>query len=132
MKGGSSLDWPAIRSRAAMFPEEAFDFVREGLRHTAQSIHGGEDPAELPEDRRHISGQQLCMGLRDFAVRRYGMLAPTVLGRWRVRQTEDFGTLVYALIDRGELRASSRDTIDDFKGVFEFTDAFGCGAVGIG
>jgi uncharacterized repeat protein (TIGR04138 family) len=130
VKGGSSLDWPAIRSRAAEFPDEAFDFVREGLRHTAQTLHGGVDPAELPDERRHINGQQLCMGLRDFALRRYGLLAPTVLGRWKLRTTEDFGTLVYALIDRGELRASERDSIEDFKGVFEFGEAFR--AVGIG
>ena len=130
MKGGSSLDWPAIRSRAAAFPDEAFDFVREGLRHTSQTLHGGVDPAELPEDRRHISGNQLCMGLRDFALRRYGLLAPTVLGRWQVRTTEDFGTLVYALIDRGELRASDRDSLEDFKGVYEFGEAFR--ALGIG
>lgn len=130
MKGGSSLDWPAIRSRAAMFPDEAFDFVREGLRHTAQTLHGGEEPTDLPDDRRHITGNQLCMGLRDFALRRYGLLAPTVLGRWQVRSTEDFGTLVYALIDRGELRASERDSIEDFKGVYEFGEAFR--AVGIG
>lgn len=127
MKGGSSLDWPAIRNRAAEFPDEAFDFVREGLRHTARTLNGraeSEREADLNDPRRHITGQQLCMGLRDFATQRYGLLAGAVLGRWKIRRTEDFGTIVYALIDRGELRASERDTIDDFKGVFDFTETF--------
>lgn len=125
MSSGSSLDWPAIRSRAAQFPEEAFDFVREGLRHTSQTMHGkGDDVEDAPDERRHVSGQQLCLGLRDLAVQRYGLLARTVLGRWGVRKTDDLGTLVYALIDRGELRASENDSIDDFKGVFDFAEAF--------
>jgi uncharacterized repeat protein (TIGR04138 family) len=118
-------DWPAIRSRAALFPEEAFEFVREGLRFTADRLHGSaEDPDQQPEERRHVSGQQLCLGLRDLAVQRYGMLARTVLGRWGISKTDDFGTLVFAMIDRQELRASENDSFEDFKGVFDFAEAF--------
>lgn len=122
---GSTLDWPAIRSRAAEFPEEAFEFVREGLKHTV--IQSGEKPpkgAAAGEDRQHVSGQQLCVGLRDLAIKRYGLLARVVLGRWRIAKTDDFGTIVYAMIDRGELRASPNDSINDFKGVFDFVGAF--------
>lgn len=120
------LDWPAIRSRAAMFPEEAFDFVREGLKHTARTVHGdnAEPAADEPDERRHITGRQLCLGLREVAQQRYGLLARTVLNRWGVRCTGDFGMLVYAMIDRGELRAGDRDHLDDFKDVFEFAEAF--------
>ncbi|HMN41294.1 MAG TPA: hypothetical protein PKE29_10645 [Phycisphaerales bacterium] len=150
MKSGSSLDWPTIRSRAARFPDEAFEFVREGVGHCVQMQHGpGEprvrtgssdsrphlQPGDVPlspavDESRHITGQQLCAGLRDFAVRRYGLLAGTVLARWGVRTTDDFGTIVYALIDREELRASSRDTIEDFKGVYDFAEAFGALTLG--
>lgn len=108
-----------------MFPEEAFDFVREGLRHTTQTLHGSlDDVGELAGDRRHVTGQQLCLGLRDLAVQRYGLLARTVLARWGVRKTEDLGTIVYALIDRAELRAGEHDSIADFNAVFDFAEAF--------
>ncbi len=127
----TSFDWPSIRSRAAQFPEEAFEFVREGLRHTVETMHGGSGSVEelvqaMPDERRHVSGQQLCLGLRDLAIARYGMLAKTVLNRWGVYKTDDFGTLVYAMIDRGELRASENDTINDFRGVYDFAEAFAC------
>lgn len=133
MKSGSSLDWPAIRSRAAQFPEEAFDFVRDGLRFTVETLHGPAEGGEteaaaaggVVDERRHVSGQQLCLGLRTYAVERYGLLAGTVLGRWGLKRTDDFGTIVYAMIDRGDLRASERDSIEDFKGVFDFAEAFG-------
>jgi uncharacterized repeat protein (TIGR04138 family) len=45
--------------------------------------------------------------------------------RWGIRGTEDWGILVYAMIDRGEMRASERDSLDDFRGVFDFDEAFG-------
>ncbi len=140
MKSSSSVDWSAIRSRAAEFPEEAFEFVRDGLRHTVETVHAeaerecsrglATDLAEPIEDQRHVSGQQLCLGLRDLALQRYGLLAGTVLTRWGVKKTEDFGVIVYAMIDRKELRAGDRDSFEDFKGVFDFAEAFGGVAIG--
>lgn len=130
MKSGSGLDWPTIRSRAAQFPEEAFDFVRDGLRFTVETLHGSTEQSEQPEERRHVTGQQLCLGLKEYAVQRYGLLAGTVLGRWGLRRTEDFGTIVYSMIDRGDLRASEQDSIDDFKGVFDFAEVFGALTIG--
>ncbi|MBY0312469.1 MAG: hypothetical protein K2W85_10390 [Phycisphaerales bacterium] len=139
MKSSSTVDWSLVRSRAATFPEEAFEFVRDGLRHTVETVHadmqrraGGErgigntlgDLAEHGDDQRHVSGQQLCLGLRDLALQRYGLLAHTVLTRWGVRKTEDFGVIVYAMIDRKELRAGDRDCYDDFKSVYDFAEAF--------
>ena len=120
------VDWDAVRLRARQFPQEAYQFVREGLAHTVKSIHGKvpETPLDPSDDSRHVSGQQLCVGLKDLAVLKYGLLARTVLQHWGIRSTGDFGTLVYSLIDRGELRSSPRDSIEDFKDVFEFNDAF--------
>ncbi|MBX3385974.1 MAG: hypothetical protein KF768_05335 [Phycisphaeraceae bacterium] len=126
MKSQRQVDWAAIRSRAAAFPEEAFQFVREGLAHTVNSVHGEveRDASRVADERYHVTGQQLCLGLRDLALERYGMLARTVMNKWGVRRTDDFGVMVYALIDRNELRAGERDCFDDFCGVFDFDEAF--------
>lgn len=119
------VDWPAVRSRAARIPEDAFEFVRDGLKHTVVSLHGPATPACGPAEKRHVTGQQLCLGLRDLAIQRWGLLAQTVLKKWGITRTEDFGTIVYAMIDRKELRSSDNDSIDDFKGVFDFDECFG-------
>lgn len=47
-----------------------------------------------------------------------------MLRRWGVRSTEDFGIMVYALIERGEMRNSPEDSFEDFRGVFDFDEAF--------
>jgi uncharacterized repeat protein (TIGR04138 family) len=107
---------------AGPYPLEAFNFVREGLTYTAQQIHG--EPEALPELDRHVSGQQLCLGLREYAIKRYGLLAPVVLEHWHIRRTDDFGRIVFAMIDAGLMSSTDDDTLEDFRGVFDFTEAF--------
>jgi uncharacterized repeat protein (TIGR04138 family) len=123
------MDWlqmKRVMQRAGPYPVEAYQFIREGLAHTAKAVHGDRaGDAELPEESRHISGQQLCLGLRDYAIKRYGLLARTVLNKWHIESTEDFGKIVYALVEAEEMRKSEGDSIDDFNNVFDFDEAFG-------
>ena len=72
---------------------------------------------------RHVSGAELSWGLRNFAMLQWGGLARTVLSNWNITSTYDFGRIVFALIDCGYLQKQSSDSIDDFKGVFDFTEA---------
>lgn len=136
------IDWPSIRNRAAEIPDDAFDFVRDGLNHTVLFLHGAAVkvagraqtalpalPASPQPERTHVTGRDLCLGLKDLALQRWGLLAQTVLKRWGIERTEDFGTIVYAMIDRQELKAGNRDTLEDFKGVFDFDEAFGAVAL---
>ncbi|MCC6660454.1 MAG: hypothetical protein IT437_06165 [Phycisphaerales bacterium] len=117
----ANINWKAIRKRAGSYPQEAFQFVRQGLTHTSSVVHGEGQPAEAE---RHVNGAQLCMGLRDFAIHQYGLLARTVLAHWGITKTEDFGRIVFALIDAGVMRKSAEDCPEDFQGVFEFDEAF--------
>jgi uncharacterized repeat protein (TIGR04138 family) len=125
-----------VIARAKTFRPGAFKFVREGLAHTTTMIHGEATPTtesvenegllstEIEPKNRHISGQQLCLGLKDYALRQYGLLAKTVLGHWGLRKTEDFGVIVFALIEAGALRKSDEDSLDDFRDVYMFDEAF--------
>ena len=114
-------DWKEILS-SVPYPIEAFAFVREGLNFAVQCVN--ENPDDLDEDERHISGQQLCLGLRDLAISKYGLLAPAVLDHWRVGRTADFGRIVFAMINAGLMTKTSRDTIEDFHSVYDFDEAF--------
>lgn len=121
------------------YPIEAYQFVQEGLSHTVERMLGhsrassgpmavGTHRSLTPDfddgDTRHITGQQLSLGLRDYAIERYGMLAPTVLRHWNVLRTEDFGRIVYRLIELGMMSKTPEDSIRDFASVFDFEEAF--------
>jgi len=52
------------------------------------------------------------------------LLARTVLSRWNVRRTVDFGRIVFALVDNGYMQKTEDDTLEDFRDVFDFKSAF--------
>jgi uncharacterized repeat protein (TIGR04138 family) len=100
-----------------LYPAEAYQFVQEGLGHTVRTIHANITDAKAS---RHVSGQQLCDGLRDLALAQWGLLARTVLERWNITCTLDFGRIVFALIEVGQMQRTDEDTLDDFRNVFDF------------
>lgn len=73
---------------------------------------------------RHVSGEQLCLGIRDLAIERWGMMAPAVLRSWNIRRTRDIGDLVFSLIAAGRLQKQPTDSIEEFDAVFDFRGAF--------
>lgn len=72
----------------------------------------------------HVSGEELCHGLRDLAMENWGLLAQSVLHHWGIRSTKDFGKMVFELVDRGLLAKQPDDSIDDFNDVYDFDSAF--------
>jgi uncharacterized repeat protein (TIGR04138 family) len=110
-------------ARSTKYPVEAFAFVQRGLDFTVKRTHGKRDP-HAPIESRHITGRQLCHGLRDYAIQQYGLMARAVLKRWQIRGSEDFGRIVFAMVDAGLLSKTDEDDIADFVDVFNFAEAF--------
>jgi uncharacterized repeat protein (TIGR04138 family) len=124
--GEHDTQWRMIRQRTGPFPPQAYDFVRKGLAHTTSLVHGekANEAGGDDETSRHVTGRQLCFGLRNYAQRQYGRLARTVLAHWQIHTTADFGRIVFAMIDAGMMRKNDDDTIEDFEAVFDFDEAF--------
>jgi uncharacterized repeat protein (TIGR04138 family) len=109
-------------ARKTKYPPDAFYFIKRGLDFTVRRIHGS-----TPEDQAshlHVSCKQLCLGLRDYGLEQYGELAQTVLKRWNITRCDDFGHIVFAMVDAELIRKTEEDTLKDFQGVFSFDDAF--------
>ncbi|MEM6457971.1 MAG: Minf_1886 family protein [Planctomycetota bacterium] len=115
--------------KSTRYPLDAFVFVQRGLDFTVRRAHGDlpddYDPDDEDQPSRHVTGRMLCEGLRDFALEQYGLLAATVLRRWRVTGCEDFGQIVFAMVESGMMHKTDDDSLDDFRGVFSFREAFG-------
>ena len=108
------------------YPLEAFIFIQRGLDFTVRRIHCEplDDFAPVTLHKRHVTGEQLCEGLKGFAQDQYGRMARTVLARWRIHSCEDFGRIVFAMVQGGLMHKNEEDTIDDFTGRFDFEETF--------
>ena len=113
-----------IVEEVGLYPIEAYEFIQHGLQYTVNKVHG---KVKDPEASRHVAGRDLCEGLREYALMKWGLMARTVLARWNIRKTYDFGRIVFALVDNGWMQKTDDDSIDDFRNVFEFATAFEAG-----
>ncbi|QDU72200.1 hypothetical protein Pan265_20630 [Mucisphaera calidilacus] len=115
-------------ARDSRYSLDAFIFVQRGLDYTVRKHHGEARDDEQTIDptlsTRHVSGEQLCHGLRDFALREYGLMARTVLRQWGITCTEDFGHIVFEMVSSGNMHKTEEDSIRDFTDVYHFADAF--------
>ena len=112
------------------YPAEAYQFVREALAYAADNMEldlqeferfSDEESAMLE---RHFTGQQLCEGIRHYAINQFGYMAKVVLRTWNIDSTSCFGDLVYNMIDAEMMKKSESDRREDFNDVYEFDNVF--------
>ena len=108
---------------------DAYVFVFEALQHAQQHMGLGaeqlveaSEPGEPPE--RHVTGQELCEAMRQYAHQQYGYLAKSVMNHWGINSTGDFGEIVFNLIEIEQMRKTPNDRREDFDDVFDFDEGF--------
>jgi uncharacterized repeat protein (TIGR04138 family) len=65
----------------------------------------------------------LLEGIRDLALREFGLMARTVFRRWGVEKTDDFGEIVFNLIEATLMSKTNDDSRRDFQGVYDLDRA---------
>lgn len=116
---------PRYRLEAYQFVREALSFAQDVMAIQGDATTDPEDSVEEDEEQeRHLTGQQLCEAIRQYAIEQYGYMAADVLKSWGVTRTSDFGEIVYNLIEIGYMKKSESDRREDFDDVYEFDDAF--------
>ena len=103
-----------ICRRERRYKPEAYLFVLAGLHATV---------SHFPEPR-HVTGQELAEGLRIHGLDQFGPLTAQVFEHWGVRSTEDFGRIVFSLVDAHLLRKTEEDSLSDFVDAYDFSAAF--------
>jgi uncharacterized repeat protein (TIGR04138 family) len=106
---------------------EAYQFVHEALEYAHRELGLGYQqplkPGEEPPPEAHVTGQELCEAIRQYAWRQYGYLAKLVLNSWGIGSTGDFGEVVYNLIEIREMKKAASDRREHFDNVYDFDDA---------
>ncbi len=78
-----------IRARGGRYHERGYLFVLATIEYLQSRL----------EVRRHVNGAELAWACRDFAREQFGLLAPHVLAHWGITRTEDFGRIVFTLVE---------------------------------
>lgn len=107
-----------VVGRDPRFAYEAYDFVFAALAHT-QRMLGRMPPEGGGEADYHVSGPQLLEGIRDLALREYGLMARTVFRMWGINRTDDVGEIVFNLVAANLMSKTAEDNRDDFRDVYD-------------
>ncbi len=97
------------------YKPDGYEFLMQALHFTQNKL----------KRKGHVSGKELLEGIRDFAIEQYGPMAKTVLNHWGIKNTEDFGNMVFNLLETRVLSRTEQDTLEDFRNVYDFNAAFG-------
>ncbi len=96
---------------------DAYAFLMEALSFTQRRLNR----------ERHVTGEELLNGIKEFAVRKFGPFATMIFERWGVRSTEDFGHIVFNLVEHGFLIKQDEDSFDSFRNGYSLEEAFRTG-----
>ncbi len=108
-----------ILAKDNRFHRDAYGFMREALDFT-QKVIGKENQGKV----RHVTGQELLDGLRQYSLQQYGPMTVTVFEEWGIRNCKDFGDIVFNMVEIGLLAKTDKDSRDDFQTGYDFTDVF--------
>src|ERR671932_878530 len=112
-----------IVRRDPRYAYEAYEFVFAALAHTQRLLGRVPPPEAAPEQDYHVSGRQLLEGIRDLALREFGLMARTVFRLWGIDRTDDFGEIIFNLVDADLMSKTSEDARADFHDVYDLDQA---------
>lgn len=98
---------PRYKLEAYLFLLAALDFTRR-----------------MTKKEKHVTGQELLEGIKQLAIKNFGMMSKTVFESWGVKTTDDFGEIVFNLVDAKLLSKTEEDKKKDFHQVYDFEDVF--------
>jgi uncharacterized repeat protein (TIGR04138 family) len=101
------------------YRRDAYLFLREALEFTQKAISKANK-----NQVRHITGAELLNGIREYALVLYGPMTITVLEDWGITSTEDFGHMVFLMVENNLLRKTETDSLEDFRKGYSFDEAF--------
>jgi uncharacterized repeat protein (TIGR04138 family) len=101
------------------YQREGYIFLRDALDFTTKQQKKTKGVSV-----RHVTGPELLDGVRQYALKEFGPMVMTVFDSWGIRSCEDIGHMVFNLIGAGVFGKTEQDSIEDFKNVYDFKEAF--------
>jgi uncharacterized repeat protein (TIGR04138 family) len=109
----------SVISNDPRFQRDGYIFLRDALDFTTKQQKKIKGVSV-----RHVTGPELLDGVRQYALKEFGPMVMTVFDSWGIHSCEDIGHMVFNLIGAGVFGKTDEDSIEDFKNVYDFQDAF--------
>ena len=103
-----------ICAKDSRYQPDSYEFLMQALHFTQNKL----------KKQGHVTGRELLEGIREFVLEQYGPMAKTVLHHWGIFKTEDFGNIVFNLVETKLLSKTEGDSLDDFKDIYDFEAVF--------
>ncbi len=97
----------AIMRKHDEYAPDAYDFLRQALDTAVHQY-------KKDEKNRHLTAEELYMGVCCLALEEYGPLARSVLQYWGINDGRDVGQIVFYLIEAGVFGKQEDDSIEQF------------------
>ena len=115
-----------LAQRDPRYAYEAYEFVFLALNHTQRllgRLPSDEEAGGTPGPQYHVTGRELVEGIRDLALREFGLMARVVFRLWGINCTGDFGEIVFNLVDENLMSKTDQDCREDFQGIYDLDQA---------
>jgi uncharacterized repeat protein (TIGR04138 family) len=101
------------------YTRDAYVFLRDALDFTTKQQKKIKGTTV-----RHVAGPELLEGVRQYALKEFGPMVVTVFSSWGINCCEDIGHMVFNWIGAGIFGKTDEDSMEDFKSVYDFEEAF--------
>lgn len=95
---------------------DSYEFVNDAVIYTVKMFESKRASGES----RHVTGQELLMGIIEYAIKKFGPLAYEVFCEWGIKDGMSIGNIVFNMLEYGLLSKTDRDSIEDFKFPIDF------------
>jgi uncharacterized repeat protein (TIGR04138 family) len=117
-----------ILTRENRYQRDAYLFLRDALDFTRKMVDRGSKAEKTKRSaasqEKHVSGQQLLEGIRELALEMFGPMTITVFEEWGIHSCQDFGEMVFILVENRLLKKTEKDSRADFESGYDFQEAF--------
>ncbi len=100
------------------FSIHAYQFIFESLDFTASKL--GKKYNSSREEERHVTGQELSEGIKQYASKKFGFMARIIFEQWGINKSRDFGEIVFNLVESGLMGKTESDSLEDFDNLYDF------------
>jgi uncharacterized repeat protein (TIGR04138 family) len=99
------------------YAADAYEFISNAVNYTSGKL---DRAREKDNEKRHISAKELLEGISEYAINEFGPMAGEVFKNWGLTSAKAIGDVVFNMVSEKLLRASEKDSIEDFSIDFDF------------